>query len=156
MRTFHISLLALAALVVLAGPAATQQKSEQKTRPSPGATTQPAGKEPAAADKSAADPKVTGYTQLKGTVTQVSRQDKTFTVAAQGTSYTFAYQKAEFPYKAGDAIQLWAPLPAAGSKPPTVQGTTIPHCASGDPLQGLNVHKSSSSSKGPGPGCVPF
>ena len=43
--------------------------------------------------------------------------------------------------------------PANGNPPPDpAQGTTI-NCASGDPLKGLNVHKSSSSAKGPGDGC---
>lgn len=48
------------------------------------------------------------------------------------------------------------PASVKGNPPPTTQGTTIPKCASGDPLKGLNVHKSASSEKGPGPGCVPF
>jgi hypothetical protein len=39
--------------------------------------------------------------------------------------------------------------PAGGNPPPDpAQGVTI-NCASGDPLKGLNVHKSSSSAKGP-------
>lgn len=48
------------------------------------------------------------------------------------------------------------PASVKGNPPPTTQGTTIPKCASGDPLKGLNVHKSASSEKGPGPGCSPF
>ncbi len=46
--------------------------------------------------------------------------------------------------------------PRGTKPPPSAEGTTIPHCGSGDPLQGLNVHKSESSARPKGPDCVPF
>ncbi|HLF30319.1 MAG TPA: hypothetical protein VI566_04745 [Xanthomonadales bacterium] len=97
------------------------------------------------------------YKLLTGSVTGVDPTTKTFTIGTEGESYVFTFQKIPFPYKVGDTIQLWAQVPAVSPKgSPAVMGTTIPHCASGDPLKGLDVHKSSSSAKGPGPGCVPF
>ena len=100
---------------------------------------------------------VSSFRLLTGNVTGIDLTVKTFTIRTEGNEYKFTYQKIPFPYKVGDTIQVWAQVPAVSPKgPPAVMGTTIPHCASGDPLKGLNVHKSESSAKGPGPGCVPF